>query len=109
MLEASLGKSLAELWFRRLLDDMQFYKLELVNREQNYNKAPFMGGTAQVVYPIDSMRLRRGFWRRTDHWYHESHRKETQWAQQRSSTTDASGAAVWARNENLKSWQKKQR
>ena len=42
----------------------------------------------------------RGFWRRTDHWYHESHRKETQWAQQRSSTTDASGAAVWARNEN---------
>ena len=37
-----------------------------------------------------------GLWRRTDHWYHESHRKETQWAQQRSSTTDASGAAVWA-------------
>ena len=26
----------------RLMDDMQFFKLELVNREQNYNKAsPF--------------------------------------------------------------------
>ena len=67
------------------------------------------GWNCKFLYPIDSMRIWRGFWRRTDHWYHESHRKETQWAQQRSSTTDASGAAVGARNEHLKSSQKKPR
>lgn len=37
---------------KKLLDDMQFYKLELVNREQNYNKVFGAAPTVGIMNPI---------------------------------------------------------
>ena len=45
----------------RLLDDMQFYKLELVNCEQNYNKAAMDIIAAEVGYTTRARRV-HFFW-----------------------------------------------
>lgn len=37
---------------KRLMDEMQFYKLELVNREQNYNKVFGVQPTVGIMNPI---------------------------------------------------------
>jgi chromosome segregation ATPase len=37
---------------KRLMDDMQFYKLELVNREQNYNKMFGAAPTVGIMNPL---------------------------------------------------------
>lgn len=49
-LEAEIAEK--EVDIKRLMDEMQFYKLELVNREQNYNK---MFGASPLVGTLNPM------------------------------------------------------
>merc|ERR1712187_725587 len=41
---------------KKLLDEMQFYKLELVNREQNYNKVFGAAPTVGIMNPVAAKR-----------------------------------------------------
>merc|ERR1719313_3020225 len=53
-LEAEVEEQTATV--KRLVEEMQFYKLELVNREQNYNKVFGASPTVGVMNPIASKR-----------------------------------------------------
>jgi len=50
LLETDLAEKLAIV--KKLTDEMQFYKLELVNREQNYNKVFGAAPTVGVMNPV---------------------------------------------------------
>ncbi|CAE7784229.1 FAM184A [Symbiodinium pilosum] len=57
-LEKDLDERSAQV--KKLLDDMQFYKLELVNREQNYNKVFGAAPTVGIMNPIAAKKPANG-------------------------------------------------
>jgi len=57
-LEKDLDEKSAQV--KKLLDDMQFYKLELVNREQNYNKVFGAAPTVGIMNPIAAKKPANG-------------------------------------------------